>query len=198
MGNPVKDTHVAPPSHHRGPQGWWILTGVRVDVPEHGSEECPDEEGAEGDSQDGSQPQPTVCGRMRLSALPHWESPCPTPIPILTASLALNSQLRGRQASFTVNSRTFSKMVSFCGGGVWGERGKMCRGGVPQALCGLGNAAPGWAPSPNGAGQTHQAATAGGTSVVVSQGGEGVTPTCKPALHLRMAEKGMCLPSGTV
>lgn len=91
---------------------------MRVDVPEPSSEECPDEEGTKGDAQDSSQPQPTVCGRMRLSALP-------LPFP-LTTSLALNLQLSGRQASFTVTSRTFSKIVSFCGGGGWGERGKMC------------------------------------------------------------------------
>lgn len=91
---------------------------MRVDVPEHGSEERPDEEGAEGDAQDSTQPQPTVCGRTRLSAVPHWESA--SPIPTLTTSLALNSQLSGLQASFTLTSSTFSKMVSFCGGGGWG------------------------------------------------------------------------------
>lgn len=114
----------SPPSHHGGPQGWWILTGVRVDVPEPSSEERSDEEGAEGDAQDSTQPQPTVCGRMRPSALPHWEGP--TPIPMLTTSLALNLQLSDRQASFTVISSIFSKMVSFCRDGGWGERGKMC------------------------------------------------------------------------
>jgi len=54
------------------PGGWWILTGVRVDVPEPGGEECPDEEGTEGDAQDSGQPQPAVCGRMRVSAPPCW------------------------------------------------------------------------------------------------------------------------------
>lgn len=50
--------------------------------------------------------------------------PLPTPIPATALSPARNSLLAVRQLSFTVTSRTFSKMVLFCGDGGWGERGE--------------------------------------------------------------------------
>lgn len=122
-GQPSKGHVGGPSASHCGDhQGRWILTGVRVDVPEPGSEECPDEEGAEGDAQDGGQPQTVICSRMRPSAPPHWgEGLLPTSTPAPAPSLAPNSLLGGRQLSFTVTSRTFSKMVLFCGGGGGGE-----------------------------------------------------------------------------
>lgn len=95
MGNPAGHMSVAPPSRHGCSQGWGVLTGVRVDVPEPGGEESPDEEGAEGDAQDSSQPQPTVCGRTRPSVSPRFvgasplhlhSHPSPLPCPQLTVA----------------------------------------------------------------------------------------------------------------
>lgn len=144
VGNPARDMHVThtlppPPSRCRGLQGWWTLTGVRVDVPEPGGEERPDEEGTEGDAQDSGQPQPVVCRRSRPSAPPCWGGgPLPTPTPDPAPSPSPNSLPGGCQLSFTVTSRTFSKMVVFCRGGGWGERGSQgFRGPGMQLLAGL-------------------------------------------------------------
>lgn len=169
-----------------------ILTGMRVDIPEPSSEECADEEGSKGDAQHGGQPQPLVCSGMRPSVrgyLPQTQQ-CPPTLPRVPSSL-----LGSRQTSFTFTSKTFSKMVLFCQAEGWGEHGDIpapvppSRGDVAQCPVPKDFGDQGCVPSLV-------------ISPLICLGGpwcqKGVMLTCSPALHLRVAEKGTCLPSGTV
>lgn len=170
-----------------------ILTGMRVDIPEPSSEECADEEGSKGDAQHGGQPQPLVCSGMRPSVrgyLPQTQQ-CPPTLPRVPSSL-----LGSRQTSFTFTSKTFSKMVLFCQAEGWGEHGDIpapvppSRGDVAQC------------PVPKDSGDQGCCSQLGYKPIDMPRGT--VVPearvmlTCSPALHLRVAEKGTCLPSGTV
>lgn len=135
-----------PPSHCGGSQGQWILTGVRVDVPEPGGEECPDEEGTEGDAQDGSQPQPAVCRRTRPSALPRCRG-IPFPPPFQPRPPSLPQTHCWAAASHPSPSPPGPSQRWWCSAevevGVRGEGGRPVpqqgdRAGSPQALWGLG------------------------------------------------------------
>lgn len=201
MGNPARDMHVThtlppPPSRCRGLQGWWTLTGVRVDVPEPGGEERPDEEGTEGDAQDSGQPQPVVCRRSRPSAPPCWGGG-PFPPPFLTQLPLLPQTHCQVAASCPSPSPPGPSRRWWCsaeveagvrgGAKAFGDQG--CSSWPGSTTQQRGTNPPSchhrwWGPAQ----WWHHGVCIGGL----------LTLTSKPALHLRVAEKGTRPPSGMV